>query len=438
MEMSLVISSLLLGALVSLFLPQASLAFTGFSLYALLTSSYGLPELVTLLVGLASLVFGLEYIKQKELKNHFFSAISLFLAAMIIFIQAESWLSIYLSWEMMAVCSYLLIAHYSDESARSAARKSFVIGRISGLSMLLAIAIIYAKTGSFGFTIIPGLAAFFLVIAAFSKSSQFPFNWLLDAMRAPAPASALLHSATMVAAGPLLLYRFSESFLGLAGFIKTWAIISIVISSLAAMVQEHQKRMLAHSTVSTIGILYLLFDSALLPVAFSVHALLKASFFVLIGTYAAHYGYTIRTGLNRRSISSLLTLFLIVSLAGVPGFGLSWFKSGYGWIAALTVFLSLSYFFRFYFSTFSGKVKPKQGIGTSAALVLCLVSVPLSLQGSLNAGGLFGLIAASILALLFYKINLLTILGELACKLLSIKPNLTEIGDPVEQWGYWL
>ena len=434
----MVLLLLVAGAVLSFISPLASVVAAGASLAWALFFGASMTELISLLVGFSTLLFALWYLKEEHLKKEFFSAMAVFLAAMLLFLQSADWIQMYIAWEFMGFCSYILIAQKSTIASRKAARKAFIFSRLSGVCFLAAVALIYAQTGSFSFSVIPALPAVLLLVAAMAKSSQFPFFWLHDAMEAPTPASALLHSATMVAAGPLLLARFPDFFVFLLPAIKIWAAVSIAVASFAALVQEHQKKVLAFSTVAAVAFLYTIFDSALLPWAFSVHALLKSALFLLVGTYASSVNYSMEVGLDKRSRTSYLTLFIILALSGVPPFGLFWFKAAEGPIAALTVFLSLLYFLRSYFLTFSGGVKPQESIGTLLAGVLAAVSIPLSIHFfSVPQDVLSFFLSAIAIAFVSFRFSPLQFIGNAANWLASYEPRVDYVPEGlIDKWGY--
>ncbi|MBR9689392.1 MAG: hypothetical protein GOV01_00645 [Candidatus Altiarchaeota archaeon] len=427
------INLLLVGGVSSLISPWLPLLFIGASI--LNNLSMPLTEMTTLVVGFFSILFAMEYIKEK--RKEFSLFLSFFVAAMILFLKANDWITIYMAWEFMGLCSYLLIALKSTALCRKAARRVFIINRISGVAFLLAIVIINATTGSFNLGLVPSGAALLLLIAVMVKSSQFPFFWLQDAMEAPTPVSALLHSATMVAAGPILLNRFSESFSFLTPIIIVWALTSIVIASIFALVENHQKKVLAYSTISTIAFLFIIFNSPYFAAAFAVHALLKAAYFFLIGTYASGVKYAIEMGLNRRSLSSVLSLFLLLSLSGFPFMGLFWFKIGES-LAPLTVFFSMAYFLKMYLTTFSGGIKPKRGSGTYIALILATSSIILYPLAFPDLWFVLFTIIASALAFFALKTPYIYFVENLVNFLNLVR--LPEVEPPeewVENWGYY-
>lgn len=431
------ITSLLAGGILSLLWSPAAVVGAGVATGLALVNGVSIPVGITLLIGFLTLIFSLQYFDGNE-RRKFMAMISLSIVGMILFLQASDWLYLYFSWELMGLCSYVLISMKSTEVARRAARKAFIIGRISSVAFLAAFGLIYVQTGTLDFTVIPAAAAVLLLISAMAKSSQFPFLWLNDAMNAPTPVSALLHSSTMVAAGPLLLHRFAPYFTFLTPHIQTWATVSLLIASVLAIAQNNIKKMLGFSTIATLAFLYMIFDSPALPLAFATHALLKAGLFILVGTYAKGFSYSTEIGLEKNSFSSYLTLFFIVSLAGVPPFGLFWRKLGEGPLALVTLFISLIYLLRMHSSVFSGGIRPPRGLGTIVALALAIISISTSIDFLIpNLRTVVEFLIVSFVAVKVHKLGIWGILGTRVSRLFSHElPGLIASEELLEKWGY--
>ena len=431
------INQLIAGGIASLLWAPASLFGAGAAAASAITKGVTIPEGIVVFTGFMALLFSFQYLDGKE-RRKFVATMSFFLVAMLMFLRAQDWLYMYTSWELMSLISYVLIALKSTEAARKAARKAFIIGRVSGLAFLAAFVMTYLATGTIEFTTIPSAAAVMLLIAAMAKASQFPFVWLPDAMEAPTPVSALLHSATMVAAGPLLLYMFAPYFAFLNPYIKAWALLSLVIASFTAMAQNHAKRLLAYSSIATLAFLFMIFDSPALPLAFATHALLKAAFFMLVGTYARGFNYSTEIGLDVRSLSSHLTLFLIVSLAGVPPFGLFWNKVGEGPLALVTLFLALIYFLRMHSSMFSGGIQPPRNLGTFAALALAIISIPSSLELAIpNLQRVIEFLVVSFVAFRVHKLRVWETIGNIFTNAFRFEmPDFVGSEELIEGWGF--
>jgi len=329
-----------------------------------------------LLVSAASLIFALGYMRDDRRKLRFFFLMILFTLAMELFLIAEDWLTLYFSWELMTLCSYFLIGHYETERARRAARKAFLLTRVGSAALLLAIAYTFSHTGTFAIGEVSRVAAVLIFIAALSKASQFPFSWLPDAMEAPTPASALLHAATMVNAGPILLHRLSSHFIFLKPGILFSSYLTLVLASLSAIQENNLKRVLAYSTIASLAILFFFFDSPLFLPFFLVHSFSKASLFFIAGELSHHRGYDIEMGYSRRSLQALLFLIFSLSIAGFPPFGAFWIKATeLSVFSALSFLLSLTYFFRAYLKVFSGNMFRSIGYGSIPALFLLPFSI---------------------------------------------------------------
>ena len=215
-------------------------------------------------VSLMVLLFSVFYMK-KEPQERYYAEMSLFIASMLGLILSGSLLLFYIFWELVGVSSYLLIGFwYKKERAVAAGKKALVMTRIGDAAFLAALAIIFINLNTFSIsTILQSLTnlsqplllliASLVIIAALSKSAQFPFyTWLPDAMEGPTPVSALLHSATMVAAGAYLLILLSPliAAAGLDIVIVIIGLFTAFLAALLAMNHTHFKRILAHSRIS--------------------------------------------------------------------------------------------------------------------------------------------------------------------------------------------
>ncbi|MCH7472526.1 hypothetical protein IIA79_06195, partial [bacterium] len=237
--------------------------------------------LTTSLIGAAVMLYALRERRDDPRAGAFHSTMALFAGAMLLFLTADTLLIIYLAWELMGVCSYLLIAHPGTAEARRAARQAFWATRATDFGLLFAVIIMHTR---FGWTTLSsvdlaalvssyaeagmnvptenyawlGVVILLVLLAVAGKSGLWPFSfWLADAMVAPAPVSALLHSATMVAAGPYLLIRFHGLFAASQPAMLAAVFIgglSLVFGGLMALCSREPKRILAYSTVSSLGL----------------------------------------------------------------------------------------------------------------------------------------------------------------------------------------
>jgi NADH-quinone oxidoreductase subunit L len=282
----------------------------------------GLAVIVLVVVAFISTLvqlYSTEYLKGDRRYTHFFAALTLFSAGMLAMVIAEDTILLLLGWEIMGLCSFMLIGHWWEDGANSrAALKAFFTVRTGDMGLLIGVAMLYFASndwttenlGVSGFSIrgisawalsgepnstVIMVAAIALFIAAIGKSGQFPLHtWLPDAMAGPTPVSSLLHSSTMVVAGVFLVARLYPVFftgfdiLGTGGnFITVIGGITIVIAAALAFVQNDIKKVLAYSTVSQLGYMMLgLGAGAWLPAVFHIftHAFFKACLFLGAGS----------------------------------------------------------------------------------------------------------------------------------------------------------
>ncbi len=340
----------------------------------------------------------------------YFAFMSLFTGSMLGLVLADNLLFLYLFWEGVGLCSYLLIGFWfhKPEAAR-AATKAFLITRIGDFGFLVAILLLYAKTGTFDIGELQHLAlagvlggsvltwaAIGIFSGAVGKSAQFPLHtWLPDAMEGPTPVSALIHAATMVAAGVYLVARLFPVFASSAMAITTVAIIggfTAIFAATMGLVMNDIKRVLAYSTISQLGYMMLglgavgmaVANGALpveaglaLGVAVGIfhlfnHAFFKSLLFLGAGSVNHATGtFDIREmGGLRKAMPWTYFTFLIASLsiAGIWPLAGFWSKEGIlaqAWestpilfyLAMITVFMTAFYMFRVVFLTFGGEYR---------------------------------------------------------------------------------
>jgi NADH-quinone oxidoreductase subunit L len=301
-----------------------------------------LTAFISFLVGL----YSFAYMKDDLQKSRFFAFLQLFSAAMFGLLLTDNLLLIYIFWELVGLCSYLLIGFWHHkQAATKAAKKAFLLNRLGDMGFLAAIALLWAAFGSLSLSEIASqnqqfldlenqqlifYAGLGLVVAAAAKSAQLPFStWLPDAMQAPTPASALLHAATMVAAGAYLLIR--TEFL-LLPQIHTILLILGAISSfwaaLQACLQTEMKKILAFSTISQVGLLFLAIGLEATEAAFFhllTHAFFKANLFLLVGLLATQQKEQEEKQVEKQVEKKQLSYWLLISylisacaLCGVP------------------------------------------------------------------------------------------------------------------------
>ena len=317
----------------------------------------GLSKLMLCVVtGVGSLIhiFSLGYMKEDRDFSRYFAFLSLFIFSMLGIVLADNFVMMFIFWELVGVSSYLLIGFWFDKpSAADAAKKAFMTNRVGDFGFLLGILMVWAAFGSVSFDVLEkekatalcGLAGFLIFCGAIGKSAQAPLHvWLPDAMEGPTPVSALIHAATMVAAGVYMLCRV---FFLIEG---TWAMeaiawiggITSLMAALMAVQQDDIKRILAYSTLSQLGYMVMVVglggetnsdyykitnvagtDAAMFHL--TTHAFFKAMLFLGAGSviYACHHEQDIwKMGGLRRRMPRTYWTFLIGTLAlcGVPLF----------------------------------------------------------------------------------------------------------------------
>ncbi len=330
----------------------------------------GLSVALLVVVAFISLfvqIYSLEYLRGDRRYTHYFAAITLFSAGMLLMVVAESTVEFILGWEIMGLCSFVLIGHWwEDEANARAALKAFLTVRVGDVGLLVGLSIVYFASnewirdnlGGNGFSIeginawalsgdgsatLLTVASVALFIAAIGKSGQFPLHtWLPDAMAGPTPVSSLLHSSTMVVAGVYLVARFfpvfHQGFDILAGDVNPIALIggiTILIAALLAFVQVDIKRVLAYSTVSQLGYMMMgLGVGAWLPAVFHIftHAFFKACLFLCAGSVShsgSHHSFDMKRDMGglRKYMPITFACWMISSLALAGFFPLSGFFS---------------------------------------------------------------------------------------------------------------
>ena len=372
----------------------------------------GLTVAILLVVAFISTlvqIYSLEYLRGDRRYTHFFASLTLFSAGMLNMVVAENMIQLILGWEIMGLCSFLLIGHWWEEGANSrAALKAFFTTRTGDIGLLTGTAILFfsanewtTKTlGVSGFSIRglsswalsgdPGhaaitMGAIALFIAAIGKSGQFPLHtWLPDAMAGPTPVSSLLHSSTMVVAGVFLVARVYPVFFkgmdilgGSANFIVVIGGITIVIAALLAFVQTDIKKVLAYSTVSQLGYMMMgLGAGAWLPAVFHIftHAFFKACLFLGAGSIShssSHHSFEMKKDMGglRRFMPITFSTWIISTLALCGVFPFSGFFSkdeiidnvghnGYNvfmYVGLAGAFLTAAYMTRATYLTFFGQ-----------------------------------------------------------------------------------
>ena len=372
-------------------------------------------------VGLLIHIYSSLFMLDEKDYSRFFSYMNLFVSAMLVLVLADNLLLLFVGWEGVGLCSYLLVGFWHEDSANgAAARKAFIVTRVGDTAMAIGMFLLFAHLGTLDFTPMTAAAisqwpegspvlttaCLLLLGGAVGKSAQLPLQtWLPDAMAGPTPVSALIHAATMVTAGVYLIARTHELFLLSPSALNTVAAIgaaTLLMAAFTAITQHDIKRILAYSTISQIGYMFLALGvGAWASSIFHLmtHAFFKALLFLAAGAviYSLHHEHNIfKMGGLRKKLPVAFWSFVIGSaaLAALP------FTSGFyskdaillsayenAWqgpllwgIGLLGALLTSIYSFRLVFVVFFGEVKtePSQPAGwlmTAPLLVLCLLAL---------------------------------------------------------------
>lgn len=362
----------------------------GFEINALNALMLFIVTLVSFLVH----VYSKGYMHGDERLPTFYAYLGLFTFAMLGLVISTNLLQLYIFWELVGLGSFLLIGFYFfKEEAKAAAKKAFIMTRIGDVGLFIGMILLFWQAGSFEYDAIfqamktgdisptmVTLTAILIFIGAMGKSGQFPLHtWLPDAMEGPTPVSALIHAATMVAAGVYLVATMFPLFSASPVAMQTVAIVGAFTAIFAAsigLVQTDIKRVLAYSTVSQLGYMMLALGSAGYVAGvfhLTTHAFFKALLFLAAGSviHAVHTQNINEMGGLQRKMKVTGTLFLIGTLAisGVPLFSgffskdeilaATWMHGNYVLfvLAVLAAFLTAFYMFRLYFLVFTGEAK---------------------------------------------------------------------------------
>jgi NADH-quinone oxidoreductase subunit L len=351
---------------------------------------------VVTLVSLCVQVYSTGYMRGDKRYTWYFAALSLFTASMLNLVIANNLFQLLVGWELVGICSYLLIGHWWEEKENSnAAIKAFITTKTGDVPFLFGIFVLTFAAGTANIPEITRLAedhqiatgtltvaALLLFGGAIGKSAQFPLHvWLPDAMAGPTPVSALIHAATMVAAGVYLVGRmyavFEPSGTALA-VVGTIGAVTMLIAALMALVQDDIKRVLAYSTVSQLAYMVAalgLGEEGYTPSLFHLftHGFFKALLFLAAGSviHAIHSNNMSEMGGLRKAMPVTFVTFLVgaAALSGIPplaGFwskdeiiSTAWATGNYGiWLVALiTAILTAFYMTRAVLLTFFGRYR---------------------------------------------------------------------------------
>nr|YP_010724056.1 NADH dehydrogenase subunit F [Isophysis tasmanica]WDW31183.1 NADH dehydrogenase subunit F [Isophysis tasmanica] len=357
-------------------------------------------------VGIMVFIYSDNYMSHDQGYLRFFAYMSFSNTSMLGLVTSSNLIQIYIFWELVGMCSYLLIGFwFTRPIAASACQKAFVTNRIGDFGLLLGILGLYWITGSFEFrdlfeivnnlihnngvnSLFVTLCASFLFVGAVAKSAQFPLHiWLPDAMEGPTPISALIHAATMVAAGIFLVARLLPLFIiipYIMNFISLIGVITVLLGATLALAQIDIKKSLAYSTMSQLGYIMLAlgigsYRAALFHLI--THAYSKALLFLgsgsIIHSMEPIVGYSpeksqnmvLMGGLTRYVPITRITFLLgTLSLCGIPPLACFWSKDEilkdswlyspiFAIIASFTTGLTAFYMFRMYLLTFDGYLR---------------------------------------------------------------------------------
>jgi NADH-quinone oxidoreductase subunit L len=399
--------------------------------------------IVVTTIGMLVHVYSIGYMGHDPGYWRFFAYLNLFMFSMLMLVLADSWLVVFVAWELVGLCSYLLIGHwYTRRSAALASKKAFIVNRVGDVGFALGIMAIFANTLALGeptlniresirlltetaaggeALVIPiGVVALLVFAGAMGKSAQFPLHvWLPDAMEGPTPVSALIHAATMVNAGVYLVARANLLFAAAPSSMVIVAAIGIFTAILAAsiaMTQTDIKRVLAYSTLSQLGYMFAALGVGAFTAAIfhlMTHGFFKGLLFLDSGSviHAVHDEQDMRRmgGLRRRIPITYATMLIgAVAISGIPplaGFfskdeilGEA-FKLGFVWVWAIGIVVAVMtafYMFRLIGLTFWGQsrvdphVEPRihesPPVMTTPLILLAIPSVLLGLVLGLPLG----------------------------------------------------
>ena len=352
----------------------------------------GLVTFVALMVQ----IYSLGYMRGDPRFHWYYAFHALFAGSMLTLVLADNFLLLYVAWELVGVCSYLLIGFWFERpSAKEAAKKAFIVTRIGDVGLLVGILLLWRETGSFSMAEafaaaqsgsmsegIATTAAILLFLGAMGKSAQFPFHvWLPDAMEGPTPVSALIHAATMVIAGVYLVTRTFPIFQASGDALLVVAVIGMITSlgaSTIALVSTDLKRILAYSTISHLGLMMLslgAFGYTAAVFHLMAHGFAKALLFLGAGSVmhsTDELDIRLMGGLRRvMPLTALLFSIGALSLGGIPILSGFWSKDEillavsdglnpvFLVLALLTAFLSAMYMARAMFVPFFGRLRPE-------------------------------------------------------------------------------
>lgn len=386
-----------------------------------LTAGFEINQLNALMLVIVSFVsllvhiYSIGYMQGDERLSVFYAYLGLFTFAMLGLVLSPNLLQLYIFWELVGLGSFLLIGFYFyKQEAKAAAKKAFIMTRIGDVGLFIGMLLLFWEVGSFEFAVIFNAATdgmisssmitvicVLLFVGAIGKSGQFPLHtWLPDAMEGPTPVSALIHAATMVAAGVYLvatmfpLFAASETALFIVALVGG---CTAIFAASIGLVQNDIKRVLAYSTVSQLGYMMLALGSAGYVAGvfhLMTHAFFKALLFLAAGSVihaAATQNIQEMGGLWKKlRLTGLLFLVGTLAISGVPFFSgffskdeilLAIYADGnyvlFG-IALITAFLTAFYMFRLFYLVFAGKRRNETGTVHEAPITMLIPMIVLA------------------------------------------------------------
>ena len=382
----------------------------------------GFSRVMVILIPLiAAPIVAYAAVTEEEGRTRLLAIMLAFVSAMLLLVEAADFVTLLIAWELIGATSWLLIAHQWEEGENvQSATHAFITTRTGDLGLYLAAGLLFAERGSFGFDALAGVdgvaldaIAAAVLLAAAAKSAQLPFSpWLFSAMAGPTPVSALLHSATLVAAGAYLLIRISPALEAVDWFLPAVAAVGLATAlggGIVATMQTHVKRVLAGSTSAQYGLMFIAIGASSTAAAGAhlvAHAAFKSLLFLGAGVAIHAAGSTemaaMRLG-RAIPVVAALSLVGVVALAAVPPIGGAWTKEqivaaaadSSRWLALGTLgagFFSALYAMRYHLLVWSAMFPEDSAEGTSGG-TRRLGQAP----GSIEVGGIALLAAVTVL-----------------------------------------
>jgi NADH-quinone oxidoreductase subunit L len=376
-------------------------------------------------VGALIHLYSIGYMRGDPRFGRFFAYMNLFVASMLVLVLADGFAVLFVGWELVALCSYLLISFWFERpSAAAAGKKAFVVNRVGDAGFLVALMIVFATFGSLEYGKVFASAptgattatltaiTLLLLVGAAGKSAQLPlYVWLPDAMEGPTPVSALIHAATMVTAGVFMVARTGALFSLAPISAATVAIVGTATALYAATIalaQRDIKRVLAYSTISQLGYMFLGVGAAAYTAGIfhlMTHAFFKALLFLGAGSVIHALGgeQDMRRmgGLARKMPGTAITMTVAwLAICGIPPFAGFWskdeilasvFARGGLWVVLwavglLTALLTAAYMSRMMYLTFFGERRWEEGVHPHESPMVMVLPLAVLAVASLVGG----------------------------------------------------